>query len=99
MSSRRYKTTHRAISMADATTIAAKIVSESVGNLFRLEDDASPFRWSDDQAVVDAGGGFPVLAGEAFSIPDPSATHTVYFRQVSGAPTTLHWAYSYPVTR
>ena len=89
--------THAAITLPDSTTVAVPLARYSREHLFRI-DPAGPvaYRWSSDQAAVDAGGGFPMNSSETISFDQDILGTTVYFRQVSGGPATLHHAFMRP---
>ena len=99
MSSRRYKVVEYERVFASATNVELKLPGGSQNHIVRMSDATVPFKYSQDATAITAGNGFPMLAGEALTIEGPVETHSIFFRQVSGGPIVLHWAYEQPTTR
>lgn len=81
------------LTIANATTEAV-VLPAGVNHLLRLSDAATSWKWSEDEAVVDAGGGFPIYAGESLAFDQwLNDGATIYVRHASGSPQTMNLAY------
>ena len=87
----------RAIALPDSTTVGLDVPDGSAEHLIRL-DESIDWRFGSDEGLVDSGGGVRILADEALAIESALTRHTIYVRQTSGAPATLHWALLVPTS-
>jgi len=77
------------------TEYEVPIPKDSVEILMRLDNPLATWRYSHEQGVVAAGGGFPLDADERLPIAGPSSEQVIYVASDT-AGVTLHLAYGEP---